>query len=175
MKLLITGHGRHGKDSVCDILSDTYGLTFESSSHFLLERWVWLYLLTNYGLSYPNAEACYADRGNHREEWFKAIVAYNTPDLTRLARNLYARHDIYCGMRNIAEFNAVKEAGLFDLAIWVDASKRLPAEPDSSMTITADDCDVVLDNNGTLAQLPRKTIALYEAAELFVEHIKENA
>jgi hypothetical protein len=29
---MIMGHARHGKDTVCEILRDTYGFTFESSS-----------------------------------------------------------------------------------------------------------------------------------------------
>jgi hypothetical protein len=30
-KLLVIGHGRHGKDTVCEMLRDHYGYTFESS------------------------------------------------------------------------------------------------------------------------------------------------
>jgi translation elongation factor EF-1alpha len=33
-KLLVIGHGRHGKDTVCEMLRDDYGYTFESSSKF---------------------------------------------------------------------------------------------------------------------------------------------
>jgi len=33
-KLLVIGHGRHGKDTVCEILRDKYGFSFESSSQF---------------------------------------------------------------------------------------------------------------------------------------------
>jgi len=32
VKLMIMDHARHGKDTVCEILRDTYGFTFESSS-----------------------------------------------------------------------------------------------------------------------------------------------
>ena len=34
LKLLIIGHGRHGKDTVSEILHDNYGYSFESSSQF---------------------------------------------------------------------------------------------------------------------------------------------
>ena len=34
LKLLVIGHGRHGKDTVCEMLRDSYGYTFESSSKF---------------------------------------------------------------------------------------------------------------------------------------------
>jgi len=29
MKLLVIGHGRHGKDTVCEILQQNYNLSFE--------------------------------------------------------------------------------------------------------------------------------------------------
>ena len=32
-KLLVVGHGRHGKDTVCEML-EAYGYTFQSSSKF---------------------------------------------------------------------------------------------------------------------------------------------
>jgi len=41
LKLLIIGHGRHGKDTVCEILRDKYNLqVFESSSRFCSKRFI---------------------------------------------------------------------------------------------------------------------------------------
>ena len=44
-KLLVIGHGRHGKDTVCEILRDHYGYTFESSSQFCSK--LFIYFLTS--------------------------------------------------------------------------------------------------------------------------------
>lgn len=34
-KLLVIGYGRHGKDTVCEILRDQHGYSFTSSSSFV--------------------------------------------------------------------------------------------------------------------------------------------
>jgi hypothetical protein len=78
LKLLVIGHGRHGKDTVCEMLRDDYGYTFESSSRFCSKLFIYNDLKDKYG--YANEEECYADRHNHRAEWYDAICAYNVPD-----------------------------------------------------------------------------------------------
>ena len=85
------------------------------------------------------------------------------PDRTRLARKIYADAPIYCGIRNGLEFIAVRDAGLFDLSIWIDASDRLPPEPSTSCTVTRDMCDIVIDNNGSLEQF-RNMIGAFKNA-----------
>ena len=148
---MIIGYGRHGKDTVCEFLRDEYGYTFESSSQFCAERVVRQHM-ADLGITYETAEECYADRHNHRSEWFNAIKAYSAEDRTRLTREIFDEYDIYCGMRNAEELNAVKQLapGLIDLTIWVDASDRHPPEEGDSCTVTAADADFVLDNNGDL-------------------------
>ena len=64
LKLLVIGHGRHGKDTVCEILRDRYGYTFESSSKFCSKLFIYNDLKNKY--NYLNEEECYADRHNHR-------------------------------------------------------------------------------------------------------------
>ena len=48
-KLLVIGHGRHGKDTVCEILRDHYGYTFESSSKFCSLQFIYNDLKDKYG------------------------------------------------------------------------------------------------------------------------------
>ena len=151
MKLMIIGHARHGKDTVCEILRDQYGLTFRSSSEAAAERVIYPILRDAYG--YSTIEECLNDRANHRSAWYQLIREYNTPDLARLAREIYSENDIYCGLRHAEEFEAIKAAGLFDYCVWVDASQRHPAEPASSCSLSRADADFVLDNNGTLEEL----------------------
>lgn len=154
-KLLIIGHGRHGKDTVCEILKDTYGFSFESSSQFCSKLFIYDQLKEKYG--YADEEECYADRHNHRAEWYDAICAYNVPDAARLGREIFTAHDIYCGLRNKREFFAMKNTGVFNFAIWVDRSDHLPLESKDSMSLEQWMADFTIDNNGSLNDLAFNT------------------
>jgi hypothetical protein len=48
-KLLVIGHGRHGKDTVCEFLRDDYGYSFESSSQFCSKLFIYDNLKDKYG------------------------------------------------------------------------------------------------------------------------------
>ncbi len=149
-KLLIVGHGRHGKDTVCEVLQD-YGYTFQSSSKFCSELFIFNDLKDKYG--YANEEECFEDRHNHRTEWYNMIHNYCKDDLARLGRNLFLENDIYCGLRNKREFFAMQNEQIFDYAIWVDRTDHLPLESKTSMSIEQWMCDYTIDNNGDLARL----------------------
>jgi hypothetical protein len=151
LKLLVIGHGRHGKDTVCEMLRDKYGYSFESSSQFCSTLFIYDQLKEQYG--YASEEQCYADRHNHRAEWYDAICAYNVPDAARLGREMFDAYDIYCGLRNKKEFHAMKNTGVFDYAIWVDRSDHLPPESKDSMSLEQWMADFTIDNNGTLEDL----------------------
>lgn len=144
VKILILGHGAHGKDTIADAVTRFTGLRFESSSMAAAEAAVFPELSKLYG--YKTAQECFDDRRNHRQEWRALITAYNTPDKGRLCKEIIARCDGYIGMRCHEEFAAVRH--LFDYVLWVDASLR--AGPDPSMTIECeDDSMVYICNNGT--------------------------
>mgnify|MGYP001595608955 CR=1 FL=1 len=150
-KLLVIGHGRHGKDTVCEILRDEYGYTFESSSKFCSKLFIYDDLKDKYG--YANEEECYADRHSHRAEWYNAICDYNVPDAATLGREMFTAYDIYCGLRNKREFFAMQNTGVFDYCIWVDRSNHLPSESKDSMSLEQWMADYTIDNNGTLDDL----------------------
>jgi dephospho-CoA kinase len=157
-KLMVIGYARHGKDTACEMLRDMFGFQFMSSSLFCLEKAVRPRLLRE-GYGYESNEECQ----NRREEvpdwrrlWFEAIRDYNTPDPTRLGRELYSQYDIYCGIRRLEEFEALRQQGVFDFSIWIDASRRLPPEAQSSNTLTPDLTDYVVNNNGSLNDLRRR-------------------
>ena len=150
-KLLVIGHGRHGKDTVCEILHNNYGYSFESSSQFCSKLFIYDMLKDKYG--YANEEECYADRHNHRAEWYNAICDYNVPDAARLGREIFKAHDIYCGLRNKREFFAMQNTGVFDYAIWVDRSDHLPPESKDSMSLEQWMANFTIDNNGSLDDL----------------------
>lgn len=158
MKVMVVGHARHGKDTVGELLKDLYGMRFQSSSMFCCTRFVFGALAEKY--RYATATECYEDRTNHRKEWYDLIAAYNSPDKSRLGRELLNYNDVYCGVRSRAEFHAMKNRGLFTVSIFVDALDRLKPEPKNSMQIEPWMCDYVLDNNGTQDDLKRELEAL---------------
>lgn len=157
-KLLVIGHGRHGKDTVCDILKENYGFKFQSSSEFCAKKFIYNALKSKYG--YKNYDECFVDRHNRRVEWFDLIHEYCRGDYARLGRDIFAENDIYCGLRNKAEFHAMRNTGVFDYCIWVDRSDHLPPEDLKSMNLEIWMADFVIDNNGTLEDLKRNTCEL---------------
>lgn len=160
IKLMILGYARHGKDTVAEILREEHGVQFVSSSFAAAEKVMMPYFKSK-GIEYASLDECYADRVNHRQEWFEQIAAYSSPDKARLAREIYAVSDAYVGIRAVEEFNAVKKEGLFDYSIWVDRSKHMPPESSVSNTITPNMANYVLDNNGTLEELRVRASNLY--------------
>lgn len=151
MKLMVMGYGDHGKDTACEYFSSIFGLTFISSSWAACDLVVFPALKDELG--YETVEQCFSDRRNQREKFYEAIKAYNTPDKARLSREVFKLADIYCGIRCAEEFEAAKSQNLFDYAIWIDASKRKPAESAESCTVTPDLADIVINNNGTTDDL----------------------
>ena len=164
-KFLIIGHAGHGKDTVCELLQKHGNLQFCSSSLAAVDLGVFDVIIKEY-LSDSNLplstlrSQLYSAKNNFRKEMFDAIQEYNRQDKTRLAANVLADSDIYCGMRSREEFQACKDKGLFNLVIWVDASLRKAAEPKTSNQLLKYDADIIISNDGTLKELEDKVIAL---------------
>lgn len=158
MKLLVIGHGRHGKDTVCDILKNNYGYNFISSSEFCAKQFIYDQLKNKY--NYENYEQCYNDRHNHRAEWYDLISDYNLDNPSRLGIEIFKEYDIYCGLRNKREFVSLKEQKVYDYALWVDRSQVLPTEDSSSMTLDKSMADFIIDNNKSLIYLMEQIDAL---------------
>lgn len=157
LKLMLMGQGRHGKGTFCDIALSEFGITHMSSSRYACEVSLFEQLREEYG--YTTLDECYADRHRNdamRETWYKAILGFNTPDLTRLGRAIFDVATIYDGIRDDTEFSALKAAGAFDLAIWVDASDRLPPESAGSIKVSAADADIIITNNGSPEEYANK-------------------
>lgn len=160
-RLLILGHGRHGKDTVAEILRDEHGFSFISSSYYLAEKVVQPEL-DRRGITYPDLKACYDDRANHRELWRDIIAEFNREDGARLAKMILAECDCYVGMRTPREYHASRH--LFDAVVWVDASKRVTTF-DPTMQIVFDPATMhLIDNNEGLDDL-------YPQVAAFVEQI----
>lgn len=156
VNILITGYGRHGKDYICERLRDRYGYMFTSSSWFMANEFIFNNMKESHG--YKTVHECFDDRhtDKNRSIWYQMICDYNKDDGARLAKKIFEENDIYCGMRNIDEFNACKEQGVFDVTFWVDAEERIGITEDkTSMTIKKEDCDIVIDNNGAIEEIEK--------------------
>ena len=160
MKLLVIGHGRHGKDTVCEFLQEKYDLSFESSSRFCSKHFIFDLLKDKY--NYKDENDCYNDRFNHRTEWYNAIREYNKSDDSRLGREILKMYNIYSGLRNKNEFFALKKNKVFDYAIWVDRCNYLPFESIESMNLEQWMADFVIDNNGSLDDLKLNIMKLMD-------------
>jgi hypothetical protein len=159
MKILLLGHGGHGKTSISNLLTEFTGLTCKDSSWAAAEKAVWPFI----GHEYPSLQACFDDRRNRRKEWKDYIKDFNTPDLTRLCREILKEADVYVGLRDIDEYRACEH--LFDLIIYLDASERKPLEP--SMEIPFDPQTMIkLDNNGPMSETAESLIAICREAGL---------
>jgi hypothetical protein len=153
LRLMVFGYKRHGKDTVCEMLRDTYNMKFISSSEYSCNKFIFDAMRVNH--FYTTPKQCFEDRDNHRKYWYESIRDYNADDRSRLGREIFDGHDVYCGIRDKEEFMSIKKDRLFDVAIWVNASKRLPPESGDSMNIDESFSDFVIYNNGNLEDLQK--------------------
>ena len=158
IKLLLIGSARHGKDTLAEILNEVFALKFISSSQACAHIFIYDELKDKY--NYITPEECFLDRVNHRSEWYHMICDYNKDDKAKLAKEILKYNNTYVGMRDHDEIEECRKQGLFDLIIWVDASKRLPKEDSSSFNITTADADIIIENNETLEQFRMKALRL---------------
>jgi len=159
-KFLVIGHGRHGKDTVGELLANFTGRPFASSSKFAAQKAVFPVMSD----LYQTWQDCYADRAHHRALWFHAIAAYNMRPGPCLAEQVLVEHGTYVGMRKRDEFEKTRH--LFDRVLWVDRSDHLPVEHIRSMELTPDDADLVLDNNRDISYLADQVLEFVSALEI---------
>lgn len=149
----VTGYGRHGKDEAAVYINNLTGLSYKGSSLAAAEIFIFDALKDKYG--YASYEECFQDRHNHRAEWYNLIAAYNNPDLTKLAQGIFKSNRIYVGIRNRQELDACRKS-MDVTVIWIDASERLPPESDKSCTVGIDQADIIIPNNGSVAQFHKR-------------------
>lgn len=162
-KILICGKGRSGKDTLCEILRDKYGMTFASSSWTAAGTFIFDKLKKSH--NYQSVSQCFNDRhrGENRKLWYDLITEYNHDDPAKLAKIITSKNDIYCGLRSKTELEECMKQGVVDLTYWVDASDRVSyKEGSDSITITKDDCMHIINNNGTIEELERHADQIYQ-------------
>jgi hypothetical protein len=159
-KLLIIGHGRHGKDTVAEMLQHHFGYLFKGSSEWCAEHVIFPAMADRY----DSWEDCFNDRAQHRSDWFNLIRDYNNlTGNTKIALGVLAESNVYVGMRSRVEYEATRN--LFDHVVWVDRSEHLPLEPRNSMELTINDADLFVDNNGNHNDLFKNVVHLVQQLE----------
>ncbi len=148
LRLMLLGEGECGKGTFCEHLEEHYAISSMSTSLMSSKLFMFDKLKDKYG--YKTPEECHADRRNHRQEWYEGIYEFNTPNLTRLAQRIYERYDLCDGVRHAEEFGEIKSKGMFDLSIWLDAGERTDGEDASSISVTRNMADVIIDNSTTV-------------------------
>ena len=142
-KLMIIGHSGHGKDTVASMLSQIRPYRYIPASLYVAKNIIFPQMKDKYA----NFIDCFEDRRNHRALWYNMIQEYTKNDSIRLIREFYQPFDIYTGCRDSVSLQKAKKEKLIDKVIWIEASKRLPLEDESSMKISHSDADYILYNN----------------------------
>lgn len=148
----IAGHGRSGKDTVAELLSDLTGLLYVAGTSWYAREFVHA-ALGRAGIEYPSPLAAWRDRHNHRVFWAHAIGEYNRDDPVRLYRDCLADQSILTGVRRRHEKQALDAEGLVDLWLWIERP-GVPADP--TMEFGPGECDVTILNDGDMAGLRAK-------------------
>lgn len=148
MKILVLGHGRHGKDTAAEYLRDHHGLSFRSSSEACAEV---LKPVLDLADGEQTAAQHFKNRHKRRELWKRLISLYNSADPAALAKLITSQCDMYVGMRSQREYDASQH--LFDLVLWIDASERVQYV-DPTMEIEFDPTIMQrVDNSGHLSEM----------------------
>lgn len=160
LKIVLIGHKDHGKDEVADMLVDVLkedhniDITFKTTSEIANEEFIFDCIKDEF--DYKTLKEAHTDRDNHRPLWFRLISLFNRNNKAEFIKLVLSKYDIYAGLRCVEELEESARQGLFDYLIAVDGRERLPEEPKTSFTIPLERAEYILDNNGSLSELPNQ-------------------
>ena len=140
-KILFVGWGRAGKDEAAFYVSTKTQLRYAGSF-----SWAALPHMAEFLGLHP--QVAWDTRHQHRETWKRELDRLREQDQCFLARKVLATGEVTAGLRDKAEIDAVKAEKLFDHIVWIDRP-GIPVDP--TVTFTQADCDVMIQNKGTLA------------------------
>jgi len=156
-KIILCGHGEHGKTTFCKI-AQLNGYKYVDASTVCLNQIIW----PLWGVHRYNSRAeCFNDRRNHRDTWRKLIKSVEDIDSTRLIKEVFKVSDIYDGLRNPHVLDAACREGLVNTVVWVGAEGRMSTRTVySDRVISPASCTNIITNNGTLLEFERKVMRL---------------
>jgi hypothetical protein len=155
-QILVVGHSRSGKDTACEYLARITELRFAGSTSAYLAR----YVAARLGV--PEEEA-YRTRHRDRNLWNRVGNELRRLDPGLLVRESLKHAEIVAGVRGAEELAACRVEGLVGLVVWV-ANGRVPR--DSTVKFTERDCDVTVDNHGSVEEFRRRLLLLARSAGL---------
>lgn len=172
MKIVCLGFSRSGKDTAAEILKQETGLSFQSSSYFCAEHFLFEKLKHEFG--YKTVEECFERRheSGMRKRWFDEICAYNEGRPQKLCEAIFAEYDMYVGLRNKVELDAYKNSGEECFCIWIQRDSA--SESTDSCTVTKDDADLIIENNGTLEEFEAKVLKFCKIINLIPKVVKSD-
>lgn len=142
-RLLVAGPGESGKDHVCRWFDEHTELRYTGS--------------TSWWLSQRAAEAwnedaadIYRERRDRRQQLFDFGAELRKDDPGILVKDSLQDGDIVCGARDVEEVQAARTSNIVDLILWV---ARDSAPDDPTMTFGPEQCDLVLENHGSVDEL----------------------
>lgn len=167
--VVLLGASGCGKDFIAEHWWNKYGITYGGSSWEACKLGVRDQLAGMYGLKYESDLACFNDRHNHRDEWFRLIALRAHYEPLWLASRIFAKSNVYVGLRSRAEYEAIAKA-FNPIFVWVHAGLRVPLEAHVSNQLLPDDADHVLPNDRSKEEGLNYADEL--AVTLFPNHVK---
>ena len=157
--IMLVGYGRAGKDIGGEYLEKITGLKFAGTTSKYLTKYVAETLKIS-------EEEAYKDRHENRMYWFNLGNKLRVDDPGFLIKQALLVGPITGGVRDIAEVVHARQTGLIDLIIWVE-NKRVDVDP--TVTFGPQDCDYIVQNNGTIEEYQFKLKRLAKFAGLLKE------
>jgi hypothetical protein len=155
--IAILGRGRAGKDTAGEWFGSYTDLVYTGSTSMPL----CMLIATKKNIP---LDVCWKSRHAEREYWYNFANELRANDPTLLARISLELGDMVIGLRDDFELQACKDAGLFDLVIWIE--RDVPVDPTLKFDSSA--CDIIIENNTTIPELHIKLQNLCKFAGLAV-------
>lgn len=145
-KLLIVGHGRHGKDEAAMHLSKITPLRYAGSC-----SWAVLPLMAEYLNIHP--QQAWETRHQMRELWKSHCDELRRFNPARLMARALQSGDIVTGCRQLVELEAAKSQKIVDYILWIER----PGTPtDPTVDFGPEHADEILTNDGSLTHFHEK-------------------
>lgn len=95
-------------------------------------------------------EARTGTRRSSGRQWKEILIELVSADIIRES---LAQGELCVGIRDVVELKAARAEKLFTHVLWIE---RPGVPPDPTVTYAKDDCDLVLQNDGSLDDFHRK-------------------